>query len=123
MKVVSVTQTRPSKRQKTNARHGTFKEKIELKKYSREEHDSMSMAQCQKLYELQKRARLIKGEKTPESSRVLDARVAVLKAKSENSSIEMLFADVKPSARNRNNSALDRKENYTRQSHGAERQL
>ena len=59
----------------------------------------------------------MKGKKTPESSRTLKARVAVLEAKSENSSNESLFADVKPPASNRNNPDLDRKGNGTRQSH------
>ena len=77
----------------------------------------MSVAQCQQLYELWKRAGLIKGKKTPESSRVLEARVAMLEAKSENSSDESLFADVKPTAINRDNPALDREGNCTRQSH------
>ena len=36
---------------------------LSLKKYFREEYDSMLAAQRQQLYELQKRARLIKGEK------------------------------------------------------------
>ena len=49
----------------------------------REEYDSMSIAQCQEFYELQKKAELIKGKKTPESSRALVARVAVLEAKTE----------------------------------------
>ena len=49
VKVASVTQTRPAKRQKTSTSHGTFRGKIELKKYSREEYDSMSAAQCQQL--------------------------------------------------------------------------
>ena len=55
VKVASVTQTRPAKQQKTSASHGTFKGKIELKKYSREEHESMLVAHCQQLYELQKK--------------------------------------------------------------------
>ena len=41
----------------------------------------MSVAQCQQLYELRKRARFIKGKKTSESSRALEARVAALEAK------------------------------------------
>ena len=57
--VASVMQTRPSKQQKTKASHGTFKGKIELKKYSREEYDLMSMAQHQQLFELQKKAGLV----------------------------------------------------------------
>ena len=77
----------------------------------------MSVAQCQQLYELKKRAGLIKGKKTPESSRALEARVAMLEAKTDDSSNESLFADVKPKANNRNNPALDRKGNSTRQSH------
>ena len=41
VKVASVTQTRPAKRQRTSTRHGTFRVKIELRKYSQEEYDSM----------------------------------------------------------------------------------
>ena len=76
----------------------------------------MPAAQRQQLCELQKRAGLIKGKKTPESSRALEARVAVLETKSENSSNESLFTDIKPTASKRNNPALDRKGNGTRQS-------
>ena len=86
MKVASVTQTRPAKLHKTSTSCGTFEGKIELKKYSREEYDSMLTVQCQQLYELWKKARLIKGKKTQESSRALEARVAVLETKSENRS-------------------------------------
>ena len=43
--------------------------------------------------------------------------MATLEAKSENSSNESLFADMKPTASNRNNPALDKKGNGTRQSH------
>ena len=67
--VASVVQNRPDKWQKTNASHGTFKGKITSKKYSREEYDLMSMTQHQQLYKLQEKARLVKGKKTPESSR------------------------------------------------------
>ena len=116
MKVASVNQNRPTKCQKTSTTFGTFKGKIELKKYSREEYDSMSMAQHQQLYELQKKARLIKGKKAPESSRALEARVAMLEAKTDNSSNESLFPDEKLKANNRNNPALDRKGSGTRQS-------
>ena len=77
----------------------------------------MSAAQRQQLYELQKKAGLIMGKKTPESSRALEARVAAFEVKTENSSDKSLFADVKPKANNRNNSALDRKGNSTRQNH------
>ena len=77
----------------------------------------MSTVQHQQLYELQKKARLLKGKKTPESSRSLEARVADLEAKTDNSSDESLFADKKPTANNRNNPALDRRGNGTRQSH------
>ena len=45
VKSASVGQNRPAKQQKTTTTHGTFKTKIELKKYSREEYDSMSMVQ------------------------------------------------------------------------------
>ena len=114
-KVASVMQTRPAKWQKINTSHGTFKGKIELKKYSREEYDSKSMVQHQQLYKLQKKARLIKGKKTPESSRALEARVAVLEVKAVNHSNECLFVGEKPKADKRDNSALDRKENGTRQ--------
>ena len=116
--IASVTQIRLAKRQKTSTNHGTFRGKIELKKVSRQEYDSMSAAQHQQLYELRKRARLIKGKKTPESSKALETRVVALETKSENSSNESLFADIKLTASNRNNPALDRKGNGTRQSHG-----
>ena len=88
-----------------------------MKKYSCEEYDSMSAAQHQLLYELQKKAGFIKGKKAPENSRALKARVATLEAKSENSSDESLFADTKPFTGNRSNPALNRKGNSTRQSH------
>ena len=52
MKFASVGQNRPAKWQKTSTTHGAFKGKVEFKKYSREEHDSMSTAQCHPLYEL-----------------------------------------------------------------------
>ena len=117
VKVASVTQTKPAKRQKTSASHRTFRGKIELKRCSKEDYDYMSAVQRQQLYELWKTAMLIKGKKTPECGRALEARVAMLEAKSENSSNESLFADVKPTASNRNNPALDRKGNGTRQSH------
>ena len=71
VKVASASQTRPAKQQKTSTTQGTFKGKVELKKYSREEYDSMSVAQCQQLYKLWKKARLMKHEKTPENSRAL----------------------------------------------------
>ena len=84
----------------------------------------MSVAQSQHLHELQNRARLIKGKKTPECSRALEATVAVLEAKSDNSSDESLYADIyKPKPSNRNNPALDRKEYGTRQSHADAWQL
>ena len=54
----------------------------------------MSMAQHKHLYELLMKAGLIKCRETPESSRALEARVAMLKAEIENSSNESLFADV-----------------------------
>ena len=88
-----------------------------MTKYSREEYDMMLMAQHQQLYKLQKKARLVKGEKTPESSRALKARVAMLEAKTDNSSNESSFTDERPKAINRNNPAPDRKGNGTRQSH------
>ena len=45
VKIAFVGQTRPAKQQKTSASHGTFKEKVESKKYSKEECDSMLKAQ------------------------------------------------------------------------------
>ena len=44
VKVASVTQTRPAKRQKTSASHGNFRGKIDLKKYLREQYDSRPSA-------------------------------------------------------------------------------
>ena len=40
--VVSVTQSRPAKRQKSDEAHGTFKGRIELKECSMEQYNSMS---------------------------------------------------------------------------------
>ena len=118
VKIVFVNQNRPTKQQKNSTTCETFKGKIELKKYSREEYDSMLVAQHQQLYELWKKARLIKGKKTPESSSALEARVAALEAKTENSSNESLFTDVgKPKPNNRYYPILDRKGSGTRQSH------
>ena len=77
----------------------------------------MSMTQHQQLYELCKKAGLIHGKKTPESSGALEATVAVLEVKTDISSNDSLFSDEKPKASNRNNSALDRKGNSSRQSH------
>ena len=48
--VASNGQNRPAKQQRTSTTHGTLKGKMKLKKYSREEYDSMSMAQHQQLY-------------------------------------------------------------------------
>ena len=78
VKVASVGHNRSAKWQRTSTIHGNFKRKIELKKYSWEEYGSMLTAQHQQSYELKKKARLIKGKKTPESSRALQARVAML---------------------------------------------
>ena len=86
VKVASVGQNRPAKHQRTSTTCGTFKWKIELKKDSREEYDSTLMAQCQQLYELWKKAWLIKSKKTPDSCKALEARVAMLKAKTDNKS-------------------------------------
>ena len=55
VRVASVAQTKPAKWQKTNASHDTFKRKNELKKYSRDEYDSMLMAQHQQLLKLWKK--------------------------------------------------------------------
>ena len=101
----------------------------------------MSVAQHQELYKLQKKAGLIMVKKTQESRRSLEARVAALEAKTNNSSYQSLFTDVKiqsrvaafeaqpnnssyeslftddkSNANNRNNPALDRKGNGSRQS-------
>ena len=65
VKVASVAQTQPAKQQKTSTTCGTFKGKTELKKYSREEYGSMSKAQCQQLFELQKK----RNQKAAELSR------------------------------------------------------
>ena len=113
--LASVDKTQPTKQQKTSTIHGTFKEKIKLKKYAREENDLMSIAQHQKLYELWKKAGVIKGEKTPESSRGLEARVPAIEAKTENNSDENLLSNENPNANCRNNPALDRKGSQTRQ--------
>ena len=51
-------------------------------------------AQRQQLYYLRKKVRLIKGKKTTESSRALEARVAMPEAKTDNSSDKSLFTDL-----------------------------
>ena len=43
VKIVSAAQTRPAKRHKNSIAHESFKRKIDLKKYCREEYDSMLM--------------------------------------------------------------------------------
>ena len=117
LKVASVNQTISAKEQKTSTTNDTFKGKIEFEKYSREEYKSMLIAQCQQLYELQKKAGLIKGKKTPETSRATEARMAKLEAKTDNSSNESLFKDENPNANNRKATALGRKGSRTRQNH------
>ena len=77
----------------------------------------MSIAQLVQLYELQKKAGLVTGKKTPEHSKALEARVAMLEAKVENSSNDSLFPGGNPKTNNRNNPTFDRKESRTRQSH------
>ena len=57
------------------------------------------------------------GKKDPKRSRALEAKVAVLEAKADNSSDDSLLPDKKPKANNRNNPALDNKGSGTRQSH------
>ena len=109
IKIVSIAQTWPIIKQKTSTASGTIKRKIELKKDSREEYDSMSIEQQQQLYELWHKAGLINSKKTPESSKALEARVAMLEAKRENISNKSFFADEKPKANNSNNAALERK--------------
>ena len=59
LKVASVAQNRSTKRQKTSVSHGTFKSKLVLKKYSREEYNSVTTTQQQQLYKLQKKARVV----------------------------------------------------------------
>ena len=77
----------------------------------------MSMAQHQQLYELQKKARLIKSKKTPEGSRAFEARVTMLDVKTENSSNESIFPDEKPKTNSRNSTTFERKGSITRESH------
>ena len=80
-KVSIVSKTRLAKLQKTNATHGTFKRYIELKKYSREEYNSMSTpagiwaSEERKTYEVSENPR---------------------KLQSTDSSNECLFSDEKP---------------------------
>ena len=76
----------------------------------------MSIVQQQQLYKLQHNADFIKSKKTLESSKAFEARVAMLEAKTDNSSNRSIFGDEKPKVNNRNNSTLDRKRSSTRQS-------
>ena len=112
----SVGQSRPAKWQRPALPMALSREKIQLKKYSSVEYESMSTEQQQQLYELQKKARLIEGKKTLEGSRALEAKVDTLKPKTDNSSNDSLFADETPKADNRSNKAVDRRGNRTRQS-------
>ena len=57
--------------------------------------------------------------KIPESIRALEARVAMLEVKTDNSSNESIFKDDKPKANNSNNQVIDRKGRRTTQSHAA----
>ena len=52
----------------------------------------------------------------PESSRASEARVAMLDSKTDKRNNESLFIDERPKANNRNNPAIDRKGNGTRES-------
>ena len=74
------------------------------------------MVQWQLLYELWHKTRLLEGKKTPDVSKVIEARVAVLEAKTENSTNESLFSDKKPKANNKNDPAIDRNGSRTRKS-------
>ena len=76
----------------------------------------MSMAQYQQLYKLQKKVVLVEGKNTPESSKALEARVAMLETKTDNTSNESLFTDENHKVHNKNNPAFDRKGSKTRQS-------
>ena len=73
------------------SRSSHFKGKVKLKKISREEYYSMSMAQRQQLYELLHKAGLSKGEKIPDTSKVLKVKVAMIQAKTDNNCNECLF--------------------------------
>ena len=59
----------------------------------------MSTAQGWQFYDL----------KTPENSRALEAGIAMLEAKIDNSSDENLFPDEKPKTNNKNDPAFNRK--------------
>ena len=54
------------------------------------------MAQHQQLYKLWKKAGPTKGKKTPESSRALEAREAMLEAKTDNTIDESLLQMKRP---------------------------
>ena len=69
VKIISVAQSRPATKQKTIALCSTFKDQIQLKKYSREEYDLMLIAQQQQLYELQLKIGLLKGRRPQKAVR------------------------------------------------------
>ena len=75
----------------------------------------MLTAQHKKFYELQKKSWTHQQKKTPENSRALQEIVAMLEAKTDNTSNQNLFPDEKLKANNRYNPALDRKGSGTRQ--------
>ena len=68
IKVESVAQARPTKKQKISSAYGTFKGKIELKKYAREEYGSMLTDQKQQLYDFQYSFRFLMCKKIQETS-------------------------------------------------------
>ena len=69
----------------------------------------MSVAQEQQLCELWHKAVLVYGKKMQDNSKKLEARAAVLEAKTDNSTNEGLFTDKKSKNSTRNNLVLDRK--------------
>ena len=67
------------------------------------------------MYELQCKTGLLKGRNTTQSSKVLVARVAMLEAKTDNSSHESLLLDEKLNASYRSNPALDIRDQHQTQ--------
>ena len=104
--VAFIAQTRPTKQWKTPM--ALSKERLCWRSILKK-----SMSQCpwhsNSLYELQCKKGLLKGRKTPESGKALEARVAMQESKTENISGECLFGDEKPKANDRNNQPLTKR--------------
>ena len=76
----------------------------------------MSAAQKQQMYELYHNAGLVEHKKIKDGAKTLEAKVAAIEVKTNNSINDNLCTDKQPKSNNRENTALDRKGNGIRKS-------